>query len=270
MNKLNKLLCAVTLATASNFAMADAIVIETGTDNDFGSATGVWESLDVEVTDATSTLVGGTCSGTLCNPNPAATFSEAGSGFVTGLLPSDFPQIYNNELGDDWGLSFDYTGLTGDFSSGIPVFNAGGYVDLFYLQGSTSEQVLRLNIGGGGPALGETKMYGTIDYSWLVSATDTGNTDADAKTFFQSQVSSNGKTNFYDIWADTTTQNIFWLFDFTIVGNNDTPFVGDATSASRTTDLNGPLVFSVPEPTSIAIMGLGLLGLAGASRRRNK
>lgn len=268
MNKLNKFLCAAAIATVSNFAMADAIIIETGTDYDAGSATGVFTALDVEVTDATSTLIGGACAGGLCAPLPTSSFTEAGSGFVDGLLPSGFPAIYDNELGKDWGLAFDYTGLTGDFSSGVPVFDAGGYVDLYYLEGVTSEQVLRLNIEGGGPALGETVMYGTVDYSWLATATDTGNTAADATTFFQSTIASNGKTNFYDIWADTSTQNIFWLFDFTIVGNNDTPFVGDAISASRTTDLNGPLVFSVPEPTSIAIIGLGLLGLAGASRRR--
>jgi hypothetical protein len=269
MNKLNKLLCAAAIATVSNLVLADAIIIETGTDYDDGSATASWTALDVEVSNATSELVGGACAGGLCAPLPTSTFTEAGNGFVDGLLPSGFPSIYDNELGKDWGLSFDYSGLTGDFSTGIPVFNAGGYVDLFYLEAGTSEQVLRLNIAGGGPALGESIMYGTVDYSWLATATDTGNTNADASTFFQSVVASNGKNNFYDIWADASTQNIFWLFDFTIVGNTSTAFNGDETSATRSTALNGPLVFSVPEPTSIAILGLGLLGLAGASRRRS-
>nr|WP_281362616.1 PEP-CTERM sorting domain-containing protein [Marinifaba aquimaris] len=44
---------------------------------------------------------------------------------------------------------------------------------------------------------------------------------------------------------------------------------GGKTTIEASADHDGSLEFSVPEPTSMAILGLGLLGLAGAARRKN-
>lgn len=280
MKLINKMLCATAIATISGAANASPIWIDTGSDfNSSGSAsTATFDAATVAIGTATSTLIGGTCDGSTCTPNATSTFSESGSGFISNLLPISNPLLESNGLGlaSGWGLSFEYSGLTGDFSGplGTPVFDAGGSVDIFFTDNTTgkSEQMAQFNILGGGPLLGESNMFGVIDYSWLAGATDTGETAADAKTFFNSVPSLTGENSFYEIWDNWKDQQenpLTWLFNFTITGNNTTAFADNGdTTGSRTTALHGPLSFSVPEPTSIAILGLGLMGFAASRKRK--
>lgn len=260
MNKLNKIFCAAAIASISTFASAD-VIINSGSTGTTGAAT----ELDIEA-NATSTLVGGACAGSLCAPTPVSTFTESGFGDVTGLLPGGFGGVFDSNLNGSWGISFVYSGVSGDFTSG-PAFNNGGAIDMFYSNANGTEQIASLLISGGSVVPGNSYMTGTVDYSWLATATDTGNTDADAKTFFQNDVASYGHYNFYDIWNDNAAEDVTWRFDFTIVNNTNVPYIGDALSASRSTDLNGQIAFAVTEPSSIALLGLGLLGFAAARRK---
>ena len=52
-----------------------------------------------------------------------------------------------------------------------------------------------------------------------------------------------------------------------LVGSSSNPASGIITG---TLDHDGSAVFNVPEPGTVAIMGLGLLGLAGFARRRGR
>lgn len=265
MKKFTKLLCAAAVASVGTFANA-SVIINSGATGTTGAATHLDATLE-----ATSVIAGGTCAGTTCGPTiPTSTFTESGFGEVTGLLPGGLGGVFDSQLNTTWGINAVYTGLTGNYSIGFPTFDAAGYIDLFYTTDNTpanTEQVARLLVGGGQVEPANVNMFGTLDYSWLATATDTGNTSADATTFFESSVASNGYTNFYDIWADVTTANVTWDFDFTVTDPNKA-YIGNATSASRTTALNGQMSFGVPEPTSIVMLGLGLIGLAGAARSR--
>jgi hypothetical protein len=265
MNKFTKLLCAAAVTSVGTFANANVIL-----NTEFG-ASGAATQIQADGT-ATSTLTGGVCAGSLCGPAPTSTFTETGSGNIINLLPSGFGGVSTAGLNSSYYLSYSYTGVSGSFdTSGNPVFNAGGAIDVFYQNGTTGllEQVASLLVGGGNVTAGNVTLVGTLDYSWVATATDTANTGVDAKTFFESSVANNGFTYFYDIWADATTQDVFWSFNFNIPNNTSVPYVGDTQSASRSTQINGPVAFSVPEPSSIAILGLGLLGLAGAARRKS-
>jgi hypothetical protein len=262
MKTFTKLLCAAAIASVGTFANANVIINSGAT-----GTTGAGTHIDVTL-EATSTITGGTCTGTDCSATiPTSTFTEFGSGVVTGLLPGGFSGVFDSGLNNTWGINAVYTGLTGDYSIGFPKFNATGYVDLFYVSNVGTEQVARLLVGGGIAEAANVNLSGIVDYSWLATATDTGNTSADAKTFFEHTTASNGFTNFYDIWLDSTTANVTWDFDFTVTQPNKL-YTGNSASAVRVTDLNGQIAFSVPEPSTIAILGLGLLGFAGASRRR--
>ncbi|WP_438863404.1 PEP-CTERM sorting domain-containing protein [Neptunicella sp.] len=66
--------------------------------------------------------------------------------------------------------------------------------------------------------------------------------------------------------TDTQTDGADWVFStsFQPIPSGATP---DGLELFGTADFRGS---SIPEPSSIAILGLGLLGLAGASRRRQK
>jgi hypothetical protein len=286
MKLLNKTLCVTALATVSSIASASSIWIDTGTNYTTNGSplTATHNALEVVVNEATSTLIGGICDGatpSICTPTVGSTFTESGSGFISALLPISNPQLDNNGLGqtNGWGLSFEYSGITGSFSGpgGIPIFDAGGLVDVFFIDNVTQkrEQMARFVIDGGGPLLGESSMYGTADYSWSDTATDKNETAADAETFFNSVNPLGGEHSFYNIWndwKDQTENPLEWLFEFGIAGNNNTPFeeVGNTGEGSRVTSLYGPLSFSVPEPTSIAIMGLSLLGFAASRKRKLK
>jgi hypothetical protein len=215
-------------------------------------------------------------------PIPGSTFYETGNGTVSSLNNNSqtLTTFDGDELGGfntSYSLDYQYTDISGYFSAdGTPVFNSifadsNNFIELYADNGTDpKEKVLQLNLLNGGPSLGNVSVWGEIDYSWY--------TDLDVNTVSLIEgLFQLGDNTFYELWneEDPITDprlDISWLFDFNIPDAVPYKFDVSAQAINRTSNnLTGTISFAeIPEPSTIAILGLGLLGFAGASRRKAK
>tara|TARA_R110001583_G_scaffold188249_1_gene350280 strand:- start:3008 stop:4057 length:1050 start_codon:yes stop_codon:yes gene_type:complete len=187
----------------------------------------------------------------------------------------------------------------------LPAFQSGT-IDIFYNEVSgfsplagvidDGQQVLQLILTPGA-VLGATnlELFGTVDFSWFDADMDgaadaglllTAAEEAAIKNLFNFVSPVGGKNSYYDIWLDGVTSlppvaNVFWDLN-TNVEPNLIPLAGGNTGSlanpgcaagklCRTTNLNLDVEFSpVPEPSSVALLGLGLLGLGASVRRKRQ
>ncbi len=180
--------------------------------------------------------------------------------------------------GTYWGMTYTYT-LQGQINAaGTGVDFTSGYFDIFFEDGTITDQLLRLELNSfsltDGGATYTVLAFGNVTFDW-------GPPSAFAQNFF---VDSESGLSFYDLWFNGGNINpiaISWRMDNNIdcppgepnctgvplPGQLEPIFVdGELIGGWRQTTVDGTVRFEVPEPGTLALMGLGLLGL-GAVRR---
>jgi len=201
---------------------------------------------------------------------------------VTGLNPLAYPDNLGG-FNSSWGLSasWDFSGIAGvdtiDTGTGdVNVYGGAfdtGSMTLSFINGSTITEILKADIT---PFAQE---------NGIVSWNDTEGYAESVVTFYASIVSVYEGIIFTDDGIDLHTLIKTVDSGLAIGGNitkvDETPQLSkvatyDNSGAlltpaeySRSTKLTSVDISVVPEPTSIAIMGLGLLGLAAARRRKS-
>ena len=156
-----------------------------------------------------------------------------------------------------WDLQLEYT-LLGTLTAGGPVYT-GGTIDIFFndiFDDTNDRLVLTLTLTGSNINLANLDLFFDITFAeagflWIDNGSGT----------FVDAASGIGSGNFARVALDTNVNPPIPTADeLLLVGNN----------AIRQSTLDGSMTASIPEPASLTMLGLGLLGLAAAGRRQRK
>jgi hypothetical protein len=187
--------------------------------------------------------------------------SDIQSNLVNNFEPAStfFGGPSNNGFGY-WGLTFGFSDLAGTWN-GFGFDYTSGTVSMYYYDGTTTNvsaliRLFDLEVNGGGDTGNSTFLSGTMTNfdGTTVNGVNAGDVFVSKLGTYKDYSSVPGQNVYFNASQDTQPLN-------SVDYNNGFANVGATHS--------GSINFSVPEPTSIAILGLGLLGLAAAKRRKS-